>query len=181
MANPIVLTCKGLTARFAHKKLDRSKLYGSRRRIPLDADGKPCERAEITDDGQLLIRAGMTAQGYFDEGGRWIPNAELQAMSESGQLLEKRPSTLGLPCEMVAAKPEELLDLNVASVYMLTPEDVPDGFGALLTKGAIYRFPFNYRSDFHEETAYLVCNDEGCFAVVGTPVEVPWIDRKSVV
>ncbi len=176
MASPIVLTHNGETARFQHKKLDRSKLYGKRRRLPLDAEEKRCERAEITDDGEVLIRPGMTAQAYFDEDNRWVPNSELVAISEaSGEPIEKVPSTLGTACEMVPATPEELLDLKVVSVYMLDPEEISEGFEKLLKKGSLFRFPFNYRADFHEETAYLVCNDAGVFAIIGNPVETEWM------
>ena len=181
MASPIVLTFNGETARFQHKKLDRSKLYGKRHRLPLDADGNRCEKAEITDDGELLIRTGMTAQGYFDDVGCWVPNSELVAISEDGEVLEKIESTLGVESEMTEATPEELLDLKVSSIYMLDPEEISDGFKDLLSDGSLFRFTFNYRTDYHAETAFLVCNDQGWFAIIGNPVETKWLSLDQIV
>ena len=69
MARQIVVELDGIESSFDFAKLDRSKLYGTRKRVALDPDGQPCERADLTSDGAVLLRRGMTAQGYFDEAG----------------------------------------------------------------------------------------------------------------
>jgi hypothetical protein len=60
MAKPIVVSYQGAEAKFDHRRVDRAKLYGRRRRIPLDPEGKACQRADLSDDGSVLVSAGMT-------------------------------------------------------------------------------------------------------------------------
>ncbi len=63
MAKAIVVEHEGAVSSFAFNKIDRSRLYGRRRRVALDPAARPCTRAALTDDGALLLRSGMTAQG----------------------------------------------------------------------------------------------------------------------
>ena len=67
MAKPIVVSLDGIESSFDHIKLDRKRLYGERRRVPLDLTGQPCVKSALTSDGLYLLQSGMTAQGYFDE------------------------------------------------------------------------------------------------------------------
>ncbi len=175
MAKSIVVTLGGVESSFAMDKLDRTKLYGRRERRPLDPEGGRCQRAELTRDGALIVRAGMTAQGYFDEVGTWIPNRELVGLDKAGNALSQVPSTLGVAQALqgpIAA--EEVLDLAVRTVYVLEPEQLDPGLAELLRGGAAFRFTFNYRPDFQAETAILIANDTGYFALVGRPAVSSW-------
>ena len=54
MAKPIIVTLNGVESSFEHAKLERSRLYGARRRLPLDQTGqpwlaKPCRIHELRD------------------------------------------------------------------------------------------------------------------------------------
>jgi hypothetical protein len=180
MAKPIVLRYKGQEASFDHKKIDRSKLYGRKKRIPLDPEGNPCRRAELTDDGSILLVSGMTAQGYFGEDDRWIPSKELIGITEDGTSLEVVKSTLGVAQELEPATPEDLLDLEVLSVYQLDPVELPGDLKTELDEGHLFRFPFNYRDDFHAETGILVANQAGLFAVIGNPVPPEWLELETL-
>jgi hypothetical protein len=77
MAKGISVSFSGATSAFALEKLERSKLYGTRRRVAMGPDGLACGRASLTDDGQVLLRSGMTAQGYFAADGRQVEASEL--------------------------------------------------------------------------------------------------------
>ena len=105
MAKPIVLTYEGVQSSFDHAKLDRARLYGARKRIPLDQDGQTCVKAALTIDGLYLLQSGMTAQGYFDENGRWLQRSQLVGLDPDGHPLELKPSTLGVAVEAVVADP----------------------------------------------------------------------------
>jgi hypothetical protein len=175
MASPIILNFNGKKASFDHKKLDRSKLYGKRLRIPLDSQEKNCERAELTEDGELLIRSGMTAQAYFDEAGNWVAHNQLIGLQD-GKPLEKVPSTLGQEVDLEEASPEALLDLKLQSVYMLSPLELNDDLKKMLGEGKIFQFIFNYRADYHAETGFLLENENGFFALIGNPMETPWLE-----
>ena len=181
MAKLILINYLGEEAKFSHKKVDRSKLYGSRKRIPLDPLGENCLRCELSDDGSTLIMSGMTSQGYFDSDINWIPNKELIGMDLSGKVLNKIPATLGVAQDVVISELEPLLDLAVDSIYQLDPEEVPQSIQTVLESGKAISFPFNYREDYHAESAYLVLNDEGYFALIGNPIKPEWMELNQVI
>ena len=84
MAKPIVLEFEGAQSSFDLAKLDRARLYGARKRIPLDQSGQTCIKASLTTDGLYLLQSGMTAQGYFDEDGRWLQRSQLSGLDVDG-------------------------------------------------------------------------------------------------
>ncbi len=177
MAKPIIVNWQGATSSFQIAKLDRKKLYGKRQRWVLDPEGQRCERAELMRDGSMLIRSGMTAQGYFDDAGVWIRNDQLVGLNDAGEPVEKVPSTLGAEQALEGPiDPSEALDVAVRSVYLLRPEELDDALKERLLAGELFRCPFNYRADFNAETAILVANDEGFFALVGDPLETAWCE-----
>ena len=181
MAKLLHINFKGEEARFSHKKIDRSKLYGSRKRVPLDPLGENCLRCSLSDDGLTLIMSGMTSQGYFDNDMNWIPNKELIGMDSSGKVLNKIPATLGIAQDALLSDLEQLLDLAVDSIYQLDPEEVHPSIQAALESGKALNFPFNYREDYHAESAYLVLNDEGYFVLIGNPTKPIWMELDQVI
>ena len=170
MAKSIVVSHKAEASSFQFQKLERQKLYGVRRRVPIDAKGLPCSRAALTDDGAVLLTSGMTAQGWFDADGRQVETAAIGARSTDGIALDLVPSTLGEEQILEGPVPAtELLDLAVSSVYQLQAESISDSLAASLGAGEVWRFCFNYRPDYRAETAYLIGNEEGIFALIGLP------------
>ncbi len=182
MAKPIIVSLGGVQSRFDHEKLDRAKLYGRRQRQVLDPGGQRCERAELTRDGTLLVRSGMTAQGYFDEQGTWIPSSKLVGLDADGNPVKEVPSTLGEPQTLSGpVDPTEVLDLAVRSVYVLSPEGLDPKLEAELKAGKVYKFTFCYRGGYAAETAFLVGNGTGFFALVGVPSQTEWIELQTVI
>lgn len=176
MPKGLVVTFNGAESSFALEKLERAKLYGSRRRIAVDADGSTCTRAALTDDGQILLRSGMTAQGYFASDGRQVESSALGAIDQDGKPLTLIPSTLGVAQPLEGPiDPKDVLDLAITSVYRLSPDALDKALEKELTAGKIFRAPFNYRPDFYGETAYLLQNDAGCFALVGAAAAPAWL------
>ena len=164
------------------KKLDRSKLYGKRRRIPLDPEDEPCARTQLAADGSLLLRSGMLAQGYFKPEGEYVSQREMIGMDGAGRPVEMVASTLGE--EQVLEGPvsaEEVLDLQISSIYALDGVEVDSKLTKSLEKGDIYRFPFNYRADYHSEVGYLLANKDGCYCLVGSPTVMQWSELGQIV
>ncbi|MCS6901015.1 MAG: hypothetical protein RMJ98_14625 [Myxococcales bacterium] len=180
MAKPIMVRYQGGVSSFEHSKIDRSKIYGRKVRLPLDPDGQPCERAQLSEDGALVLRSGMIGQGYFDGGGEWIPTGDLLGLDEQGEPLKRVPSTLGIPQEVEVIEPWEALDFQVRSVHLLKPDKLDSSLDEALSHGVIFRFLFNYGSDYHAETAILVRNDEGTFCLVGVPLLPSWAEPNNV-
>lgn len=174
MARTIVVSLDGKESSFSFAKLDRKKLYASRKRIPLDNDGEACQRASLTDDGSMLVASGMTGQAYFDASGRWVQNSELVGVDAEGNTVEKQPSTLGTAQALTEVEPDALLDAAIETVYMLDSDDIDGDLQAQLDAGKLFRFAFNMRADYHLETAYLLSNDHGTFVLLGDTFEVPW-------
>lgn len=180
MAKPIVVQYQGAQSSFEHHKIDRSKLYGRKVRMPLDPDGQPCERALLTDDGSLILRPGMLGQGYFDASGQWIPVGELQGLDNAGEPMRFVPSTLGVAQPIEAISPQDALEIQVGSVHLLEPDALDPALEQALSRGEIFKFPFNYGSDYHAETALLLRNDEGYFCLVGVPLLPAWVEPDSI-
>ena len=176
MAKSIVVERNGARSSFAFKKVDRAKLYGRRQRIHLDPAGRSCTRAALTDDGSLILRQGMTAQGYFDEQGAWIPQKDLVGLDADGRALEAKDSTLGVSVPLEGPVPaRDFLSVRVQSVYALEAEEVDETLAQSLRDGEIYRLPFNYRPGWEEGAAWLLASMEGeLFALVGRQVEHDW-------
>ncbi len=181
MAKAIIVQYKGAESQFGFTKLDRSKLYGKRRRVVMDQQGMPCERAALTRDGTLMIRAGMTGQGYYDESGKPVERKELVGIDEDGNLVERKASTLGVVQELSGpVPPDEVMDLSLLSVYILDPKELDADLEAELGKGHIFRFPFNYYADYHLETGFLLANKEGIFALIGSMTQPVWCEPDTV-
>jgi len=182
MAKPILLRHEGSLSSLESTRLERRKLYGYRKRTALDPSGQPCTRAALTEDGALLIRAGMTAQGYFDEGGGWIPTKDLVGLDANGAALPLVPASLGEERALEGPiAPTELLDQAISAVYVLTPLELAPALAESLRAGAIYRFAFNPRADFREDFAYLVSNPDGAlFALAGQAVLPEWLTLAQV-
>ena len=181
LAKPIVVVLEKSESTFSFVKLDRAKLYGTRRRIVLGPDDETCQRAQLTEDGSLLLRSGMTSQGYFDDSGNLISQSDIVGISADGSIVERQPSTLGVAQELAGpVGEEEVLNLELTTVYHATVEEIDPLLEKKLKKGEVFRFPLNYYADFQTETAYLLLNDEGYFVLVGVPADPQWSEPQVV-
>ena len=76
MAKSIILNKNDNTSIFQLKKIERKKLYGYKKRLAVDENNNECKRGSLTEDGQILIKSGMTSQGWFIDGGKQIESDE---------------------------------------------------------------------------------------------------------
>ena len=176
MGRPIILNWGGREHRFGFEKLERAQLYGQRQRVMMAQDGRASQRAELVREGDVILRPGMSAQGFLDEAGRLVRASERVGLDPSGQqALPKEPSTLGRPQPLEGpVPPQEALDLAVETVYRLESELVGDELRDRLLAGDIYRFPFHYRADHNPSEALLVATDQGFFALIGRQASPHW-------
>jgi hypothetical protein len=174
MAKPIIVSLDGIESSFEHAKLDRKRLYGERRRVPLDLSGEPCVKSALTSDGLYLLQSGMTAQGYFDESGRWLQKSQLIGIGSDGQALEPMPSTLGAVQPLQLIEPDVLLEHVVETVYALEATALDASLQERLAEGDVFRFEFNYSADYKQSTAFLLKNTEGIFCLIGSYLTATW-------
>ena len=77
MAKPLMVSLGTEAFSFNLSEVERADLYGSRKRLPTDGNGRTCIRAALTQDGSLLIASGMSGQGYFNASGQYVPRGRL--------------------------------------------------------------------------------------------------------
>jgi len=181
MAKTINISYKGESAVFGYKPIDRGVLYGKRRRVPFDADGNECAKASLLEDGSLLIKSGMTAQGYFTPDKVWVAQGDLEAINPDGSTPELFPATIGEVVEATQLSPVEALNLRFGTTYALEPEVLSEGIKKELDSGVVLTFPFNPRADYEVETGVLVGNENGYFALIGQKNQYEFVGLASVV
>jgi len=181
MAKTINISYKGESAVFGYKPIDRGVLYGKRRRVPFDADGYECAKASLLEDGSLLIKSGMTAQGYFTPDKVWVAQGDLEAINPDGTTPELFPATIGEVVEATQLSPAEALNLRFGTTYALEPEVLSEGIKKELDSGVVLTFPFNPRADYEVETGVLVGNENGYFALIGQKNQYEFVGLASVV
>jgi hypothetical protein len=181
MAKTINISYRGESAVFGYKPIDRGVLYGKRRRVPFDGEGNECAKASLLEDGSLLIKSGMTAQGYFTPDKVWVAQGDLEAINPDGSTPELFPATIGEVVEATQLSPVEALNLRFGTTYSLEPEVLSEGIKKELDSGVVLTFPFNPRADYEVETGLLVGNENGYFALIGQRNQYEFVGLASVV
>ncbi len=77
MAKVLEVAADGGEAVFGMHRLSRAVLYGSKRRVAVDALGRECANASLTHDGCFILPAGSTTQVYLDECGDAVERSAL--------------------------------------------------------------------------------------------------------
>ncbi|MBU0550225.1 hypothetical protein KKF91_10895 [Myxococcota bacterium] len=136
----------------------------------MDDVGRECKRAELNEDGSLLLLPGMTGQGYYDDGGRRV----------SAKQLEARPSTRGEAQLLIEVGPRDLLDHRIEAVYQISTTTLDPTLRRALEEGRIFQMPFSLRGGHRLDVALLLCNDAGAFVLVGRPTHPRWCTLAEI-
>ena len=181
MAKNLAISLNGVESTFGISSIDRSDLYGKRRRVALDQAGEPCVRVSMTLDGSMVLKSGMTGQGYFLPSGEYLKQAQLEAYDADGRKLEKNPSSLNSVSKLEGPiSPTELLDTKISSIYMLEPDALDNALKSSLDSGDIYSMYFSYRDSYTPDRAFLFANKNGYFMLAGEPVQHEWVTLATV-
>lgn len=179
MAKSIALRLGAEASSFGFARLDRDKLYGRKERQIVDQDGRRCASAYLSSDGAALVPSGGLAMLYVDEGFATIERSTLRAVDDQGADVPLVPSTLGVEQELEGpVAPQRLLDHAIHTVYQLQAEALGPQLDADLTAGKIYCAPFNFRDDYQRQMLFLVRNDTGIFALIGSPRGFAFVTRE---
>lgn len=123
----------------------------------------------------------MTAQAYFTQNGRLVSRNEMVGIDDAGNVVDTVPSSLGQAQELEGpVNFEELLDLDVDAVYYLGPISGNEDLAAVIDKQQCFKFQLNYNSSLEKETAYLISNDDGFFALLGKKISIDWIAESEI-
>jgi hypothetical protein len=170
----------GESAIFTLTKITRSNLYGSKKRMPVDAQGRACSRALLTRDGRFVLPAGATAMAYLDELGDSVERSALQTLGNDGNPLPAGESSFETPVPLEnPVEPAALLDCSVDHVYALEPITISPDLDRSLTEGAVFRFPFRFKSGPAEYAGFLLKNRVGFFLLLGHANGFDYVDIDS--
>jgi hypothetical protein len=180
MARGMVVTLNGVASRFGLTKVDRDKLYGSKKRVAVDAQGRPCVAARLTGDGISLVPPGGLAYVYLDDAFNTVERGDLQAVGPDGQPVATQPSTLDVPMPLVGpVSADRVLDCTTNAVYELAPEELSDELKTALDGGAIFETQFAWREAYTYSTAFLLHSAEGYFALITEPHGLGFVDKAA--
>ena len=180
MARVIVVNYKGKDSSFKFKKIKREILYGKKKRVFLDDQDKECKTATIEKKYGLLILSGDASSVYIDNNKNFVSKENISGLDRNGNILERFQSTLNISQKLEEMSEQDALNFNCSSLYHLEGETIDKSLSKSLEKGDIYKFDFNYYSDFNLETGILIKNDYGYFSLIGNETKVSWIDKEEV-
>ncbi len=179
MAREIVLALNKSVSVFEISKVDRKSLYGYKKRIYLDDQGKECVRANLEEETGIVFANGDMTSCHVDAKGNYIDKKNLEAVDLNGKKVSKQESTLGNQVKLVPTTVEDALNLKVNSVYHLTPKDFDKELQTKLDKGEVFAFPFNYFADFKLEDGIILKGDKDYFALIGRHTTCHWVGENS--
>lgn len=181
MSRTVELIFDGETSQFVIAKVDRKKLYGCKKRVWLDADGRECAAARLTEDGMHVLPSGSTASLYVDEAGDVVDRKELILADADGSPLEQLPSTIGAPQELEGpVSLDHFLEHTVTAVYQLDAATLTPDLEAAIARGDIYKVPFRQRVDYRDGYAFLLMNDDGVFLLAVEPGDFDYLSYNEV-
>ncbi len=153
----------GKGSSFTVSKIARSKLYGSKQRIPVDGQGQECARAALTRDGVHILPAGGTAMLYLDGHNDVVERSQLRAIDLEGDVIKPGKSSPDAALDVSqAVEAAEVLECSITRAYALEPVFICAELEESLSRGAIYRLP-----ECNGRQRFLIGNGEGYFMLVG--------------
>ena len=158
MERTLEVAWEGTASTFIVRKLSRATLYGAKRRVPVDGEGRECKAAALTRDGRFLLPAGSTATLYLDDHGDAVERGELRA-ARTGQDAASAP-------EPQIAEAAELLYRVVRQVHALVPVAVSARLDELLAATGICQLA---GGDGGGDARFLLKSAAGYFLLVGEP------------
>jgi len=163
----IEVTFNGRVSSFTVNKIDRSKLYGSKKRIAVDVQGHECSSAALTRDGRFILPVGGTAMLYLDSQGDVVERNQLQAVDPEGGNGDSEELSPNEAMELgPAVSADEVLEYTIINVYMLEPVSIPSELVAILASGIIY-CQVSSPASHNGYQSFLLKNDLGYFLLVG--------------
>lgn len=185
MARELNFTHEDTSFSFAIEKVDRSKLYGYTSIETTDENKSLCSMASISDDGLHILSQGCVGYTTLTEDGSYIAAKDIVITNKEGEKIDKHPSSFTENIPLTPSTIEEYLQLNVKSIYELTPpeDDESDETDLLdlLKANQVMKFRFCYRAGYDADDAFMVHNNEGLFMIIGksNPFEFIGLEQNN--
>lgn len=164
---------------FEVKALRREGAETIRKKIAVDAKGRPCQRALMTEDG-LLLPKGATADGYEVGDGDSVDPGEVVAVDAAGEMLRELPGTNRQPQGPVGPlPPEELLEYVALKAYALSTNTLAPDLAQSLREGQVFRVQWRPRKSAKNQPAFLLGNETGLFLLRCEGIATEWVRREN--
>lgn len=161
-------------------KVDRTKLYGSSKKIVKDNNGDECMTSDLYEGSRILPK-GSISQVLVDHEGKFIARSELIGFDQNNKKVNKVSSIFSITNECSKVDLNEFLSVNVKSIYQLKIlDDNIDEWKKGFKDDNIYHFTFNYREDFEGDDAYIISNDNNFFIVVGKKNSFEFLEQDNI-
>lgn len=181
MARTLTITCGGATFNVAPIKLERSKLYGGTELQISTKDGIECHIGAINSDGLTIVDTGCAKTGMLAADGQWMERDELVALAPDGTQIQPIASSFDTGIKLAdRCQIEDLLSINVQSVYQLSGPDSADI--AAMVGEDIFTLQFSYRGGYESMDAFLLATEDGVFLITGNRASLDYIgiDQSGV-
>jgi len=168
MAKEASFQISGKTFSATLTKLDRDKLYGWVEERYQDRKGNPLSWATLLLDGKTLIAAGGTALKTIGPDGGEVSKSTLKAIMPDGSDALIQKSVYDEPVQLDESHSiEDLMRLEVKSLYQLSVTDGLDTVKAVLSNSPVLYFKFNYRADYEADDAFIIRQGDHIFIITG--------------
>ena len=162
-------------------KVDRSKLYGSSKKIVRDMKGNECVLSNLYN-GDRILPKGSISQVLLDNEGMFVSRSALVGFNSNNEKVEKVSSIFSIDNQCKKVDLDEFLSVNVKSIYQLViEEDDKEKWNTLFANDEIYHFVFNYREDYEGDDAYLISNGDDLFITVGKKNDFEFLEQSNIV
>ena len=162
-------------------KVDRSKLYGSSKKVVRDIKGNECVLSNLYN-GDRILPKGSISQVLLDHEGMFVSRSALVGFNSNNEKVEKVSSIFSIDNKCKKVDLDEFLSVNVKSIYQLAiEEDDQEKWNILFANDEIYHFLFNYREDYEGDDAYLISNGKDLFITVGKKNDFEFLEQSNIV
>ena len=162
-------------------KVDRSKLYGSSKKIVRYMKVNECVLSNLYN-GDRILPKGSISQVLVDSEGLFVSRSALVGFNSNNEQVEKVSSIFSNDNQCEKVNLDEFLSVNVKSIYQLViEEDDKEKWNTLFANDEIYHFVFNYREDYEGDDAYLISNGDDLFITVGKKNDFEFLEQSNIV
>lgn len=162
-------------------KVDRSKLYGSSKKVVRDIKGNECVLSNLYN-GDRILPKGSISQVLLDHEGMFVSRSALVGFNSNNEKVEKVSSIFSIDNKCKKVDLDEFLSVNVKSIYQLAIEEGDqEKWNILFPNDEIYHFLFNYREDYEGDDAYLISNGKDLFITVGKKNDFEFLEQSNIV
>ena len=180
MPKEAILNFQGNLVKTNLTKVDRNKVYGWSEEVYTDKSGNVCNWATLLNDGVTLVSSGGTALKTFNNFGKEVSKSELVAVFNDGELANLISSVFDAESILSNEKTiEDLMNLEVKSVYQLEVLENKDLLKTWLSEFKVLYLPFNYRTDYESDDAFILNQGELFFILTGTIKEFQYASLQA--